>query len=65
MRISHKEITMTWIEFMQLTPEGVMSLCARGAANRPVEYHKQSAGFRTYTSVRTGKKVKAVPVVSV
>lgn len=58
------EVVMSWITFMQLTPEAVMKMVKNGSHYRAkfVEFHPQGKGFKSYRSVKTGKRVKAVPV---
>lgn len=58
------ELRMSWLAFVNLSPEAVVKLANNGAAYRArtVELHPQGKGFRSYRSFRTGKRVKAVAV---
>lgn len=57
------ELRMSWLAFVNMTPDSVVKLASKGAAYRArtVELHPQGKGFRSYTNLR-GERVKAVPV---
>lgn len=59
------ELRMSWFAFVNMSPEAVMKLVSNGATYREsiVERHPQSKGFRSYRSIKTGRKVKGVVVV--
>lgn len=58
------EVVMSWLTFMQLTPDAIMKMCKNGSRYRAkfVELHPQGKGFKSYRSIKSGKRIKAIPV---